>query len=750
MTTPPLSELVPFGAETRPTRVLLVDDDEEAVQTSAAFLRRELDSAETTALTDSTEVLEALRHEEFDCLVSDFDMPGTTGLELLHEIREAGIETPFVLFTGKGSEEVASQAITAGVDEYLQKGGPEVYPVLANMVENLAEKHRAETLVQRAFLAIESAEEAIGIVDENGVYRYLNEAYAAVYDHTRAELIGRHWDVLYDESEARRFHDEILPELERRGTWRGISTGLTKEGAPVPERLVLTRMDDGGHVCIVRELARDGELEAELALKTRALDAAHLGVVVTDATAEDNPIVWINEGFENLTGYGRRETLGRNCRFLQGEATDPETVAEIRRAIGSEEAISTDLLNYDASGDPFWNRLHVFPIEDGHGSVTHFVGFQEDVTEQKRNERLLRASTMRLEALFEHSPDMIAIHDADGTIRDVNERICEELGYTESELVGRAVWEIDATADSERARQFWAALPTNTPRRFEGALERRDGTTVAVEVHLIRLELDGEDRFVAMDRDIGDRKAREAALVEQNERLDKFASVVSHDLRNPLQVAQGRLQLLEEDYESEHIPHISRALDRMEALIADLLALAHGGEAAMELERIQLSSLARACWETVETADATLVVDADGHVEADRDQLRQLFENLFRNAVEHGSAGSRPASDDDVEHGSNDGSEAADDDADPVTVRVGRTPTGFFVADDGPGIPEAMREEVFEAGYSTAAEGTGFGLNIVEQVTEAHGWRIDVVESDSGGARFEITVAADGTSDAPE
>jgi len=310
-------------------------------------------------------------------------MPGLDGLDLLDTLHEEGIEVPFVLFTGKGSEEIASQAITAGVDEYLQKGGPEEYPVLANKIENLVEKHWAETQVQRGFLAIESAEEGIGIIDEEGVYRYMNEAYAAVYDHDRSELIGEHWGVLYPADEARRFHDEILPQLETEGAWRGVSTGVTKHGDPVPERLILTQMDSGGHVCIVQKLDQNDELEDELALKNRALDAAGLGVVITDATQEDNPIVYLNEGFEELTEYDEDEVVGRNCRFLQGEDTDPDTVRAIREAVDAGESISTTIRNYDADGEPFWNFLEIFPIVDETGAVTNFVGFQREITDRR-------------------------------------------------------------------------------------------------------------------------------------------------------------------------------------------------------------------------------------------------------------------------------------------------------------------------------------------------------------------------------
>ena len=712
MATGPLRELTPFDTGDRRIDVLLVDDDAAMAQLTAEFLERELDDATITTLTDPTAAVTALSDGGYDCVVSDFDMPRIDGLELLERVRDAGVEIPFVLFTGKGSEEIASRAISAGVDEYLQKGGPEEYPVLANNIENLVEKHWAEQQVRQGFLAIESAQEGIGIIDEDGVYQYVNEAYAAVYGRDRDELIGEHWDVLYADSEATRFHDQILPELEDRGVWRGVATGITKDGNPVPERLVLTQMDDGGHVCIVQEIDDDGA-EGELALKARALDEAPTGVVLTDPDQPDNPIVYANDRFLEITGYDRSAVMGRNCRFLQGEHTDEAQIDRIRTALEREEPITVDIRNYRADGAQFWNRLRITPIHDDDGEVALYAGFQEDVTRSRARQEQLRASRNHLEALFELSPDLIVVHDESGKIVEANQRAHEELGYEPSELVGKKVWDVDATADPERARSFWQDLPPDTPRRFEGRLKRADGSTFPVEVHLIRLNLDGEDRFVGLDRDITEQKAREEELMRQNERLAEFSNVVSHDLRNPLQVAKGRYGLLAEEVDSEHLADLGSALDRMESLIDDLLTVAREGDDALDLEPVDVATVAEAAWGTVETGDAELSVATDRRLAADPDQLQQLFENLFRNAIEH-----------------------ADADA---AVTVGDLPGGFFVADDGPGIPAEERESVFEPGYSTASDGTGFGLNIVANIAESHGWEITVTESEAGGARFEIT-----------
>ncbi|WP_435147879.1 GAF domain-containing protein [Halobaculum sp. P14] len=216
---------------------------------------------------------------------------------------------------------------------------------------------------------------------------------------------------------------------------------------------------------------------------------------------------------------------------------------------------------------------------------------------------------------------------------------------------------------------------------------------------------------------------RERELANQNKHLEEFASVVSHDLRNPLNVAQGFVSLELERRDSDHLRRAADALDRMNELIDDILTLARTGRAVSEFDRVDLAAVAADAWATTGTAAATLETEPSlGAVSGDESRIRELFENLFRNAVEH----------------------AGDD----VTVTVGGLDDadGFYVADDGPGIPESDRESVFEAGYSTNPDGTGFGLNIVRSIADAHGWDVAVTDSDAGGARFEFTgvTAVDG------
>jgi len=225
-----------------------------------------------------------------------------------------------------------------------------------------------------------------------------------------------------------------------------------------------------------------------------------------------------------------------------------------------------------------------------------------------------------------------------------------------------------------------------------------------------------------------DRHEYERELKRQIDRLEEFTGVVSHDLRNPLNIAQGRIDIVKDECNSDSIGAVNRALDRMEAIIEDTLTLARQGQTVddTDMEPVEIGSVVEHCREIVETGDSEIRPVDDFTAHTDRNRYYQLFENLIRNAVEHSQQ--------------------------PVTIRIGLldvmfTSTrvesdgtfGFYVEDDGPGVPEEKREEVFEAGESTNPQGTGFGLSIVKRIAEAHGWEVDLTDSFDDGARFEFT-----------
>jgi PAS domain S-box-containing protein len=246
------------------------------------------------------------------------------------------------------------------------------------------------------------------------------------------------------------------------------------------------------------------------------------------------------------------------------------------------------------------------------------------------------------------------------------------------------------------------------------------------QVHVSALA-DERDRYlgrVFLLNDVTDQQERKAELERQNEQLDRFASVVSHDLRNPIQVAAGRVDLAREtDDDEEHLDTIETTLERMETIVDDVLTLAKQGQTIKQVEPVDVAEVAERAWESVETSDARLENEATGIIAADEGRLSQVFENLFRNATEHADSS--------------------------VTVQVGCLSSpdgflsndggGFYVVDDGPGIPQENRDAIFEPGHTGSDDGTGLGLAIVDSIVAAHGWDISVSESDTGGARFEIT-----------
>lgn len=202
-------------------------------------------------------------------------------------------------------------------------------------------------------------------------------------------------------------------------------------------------------------------------------------------------------------------------------------------------------------------------------------------------------------------------------------------------------------------------------------------------------------------------------LERQNKRLDEFTRIVSHDLKNPLHRLTLGLDQAEKTGDPEDFQYCWRAIDRMDELIEDLLKLARHGETVVEPEAVNLSSVVTTCWESIDIERATLEVEANTTILADANRLEELLVNLLDNAITHGG--------------------------EDVTVRVGDLPDGFYVEDNGPGIPDDSRNGVFDAGYTTIDGGTGFGLSIVSTIADAHGWEVSATEAQSGGARFEIT-----------
>jgi PAS domain S-box-containing protein len=528
-----------------------------------------------------------------------------------------------------------------------------------------------------------------------------------------------------------------------------------------------------------RELARKRSKRRERESRRRLREIIDLLPQFVFAKDETGEYLLANEAIATAYGTTPREMEGsRDADFVGDEAEITRFRADDRAVIDSGESrhIPEERLT-TAAGETRLLETRKIPFDDGGDDAV--LGVATDVTRLKERERAL-------ERLYTTARDLMTGHGVTSACRCAVET-AEELGFDVSgvhlfdgEALSPVAWTDGAAAAfgrhppryADESSVVWEAFESGESVVIEDATtaeERLPDDTVAQSALLLPLgdhgvfvtsspeasDFDDADYYfarllaaateTALDRveREDELRDRERELAERNERLDEFASVVAHDLRNPLAVATGMVQLARETDDAASLDRASAALDRMDRLVDDLLSLARAGDGLDDPEPVSLGEAARGAWASVETRDATLVVEGgDASVRADESRLVQLLENLFRNAVEHGGTGDRLDAGDDAERGSSGGHQPSDDDVDRastgVTVRVGTVEDGFFVEDDGTGIPAADRRRVLERGFTTDPTGTGFGLSIVADVADAHGWTTSVTEAASGGARFEF------------
>lgn len=322
--------------------------------------------------------------------------------------------------------------------------------------------------------------------------------------------------------------------------------------------------------------------------------------------------------------------------------------------------------------------------------------------------KFMEFSPVTQDTIIENIRDGVVVIDREQTVVDVNERAATLFGSNPDEMVGSHIDEFlnRIPAFEQAVGGFESA---SSVEEFDFAQDDRYFTVQPAVLE------DHNERIVGCQyliHEVTEQRRYQELLEQQNEQLDEFASVVSHDLRNPLEVAISNLELTRTSDDISRLDAVADAHERMQSLIDEMLDLTRHGQRVTDTTCLSMDGVAREAWQNVDSPAAELTVTDSLDIRADHDRLLQLFENLFRNAVQH----------------------AGED----VTVTVGPLDGGFFVADDGPGIPPANRDSIFDSNMTTAEDGTGLGLFIVDSIVTAHEWSIAVSESDAGGARFEI------------
>ncbi|WP_435197315.1 PAS domain-containing protein [Natronomonas sp. EA1] len=463
------------------------------------------------------------------------------------------------------------------------------------------------------------------------------------------------------------------------------------------------------------------ERQAQLELYERAMDGASIGITIADATDPELPLVFANQGFVDITGYDEEAVLGRNCRFLQGEDTDQETVDEIREALHAHEPVSVTIRNYRKSGEPFWNQLDIMPVVDDDGEVTHFLGFQQDVTTQKYRETLLEQNTQVLDSLR----DPVFALDSDGRIIDANEAAEALVPPEAAPVVSHPLAEV-LPAGGPAIEAAIDALETVGDQQKLELRFGNDGQSTVFQFYFQLEQLSGdppERRIIAVGRDISDIRRR-------NNQLTVLDRILRHNLRNKLNVVIGNAQLISDDVgrlDDETIAHLSEnVIDAANELLS-IGDSARRFSTPAELGRTSARTvdLATAVDETVAhlrpTAPNATITSSipNGIIVEAPENIGLCLERIIGNSIEH-----------------------AESETVAVTITATVSPTRgtvtLRVSDDGPGFPE-MERAVLSEGTETQLQHTqGVSLWLVKWAVESVGGALEIENNEQGGSTVSL------------
>jgi len=609
-------------------------------------------------------------------------------------------------------------------------------------------------------ILLETVSEGVIIADNHQKIMEVNASAETIFGYPKKELMGREINLLIP-SNYHDTHSEYFDKFIQNGTRRKMKEasdifGLKKDGTIFPIEVELNPFSIYNKtyvMALIKDVSEKKETEKNLMLRTKALQSANNGIVITDALKYDNPIIFYNSTFQELTGYSDAEILNHNCRFLQGKDRDQKPLKELREAIKKGESCQARLRNYKKDGTMFWNDLYVFPITNTKGVVTNFIGIQNDVTLRKKAEEVRH----HLASIFDESLNEIYVFDAK-TLKFINANYGAQknIGYSLEELKNMTPLEIKPSKNKSEFRKAIDILLKNNVEKveFESLHKRKDGTTYPVEVHLQLSKLNEKDVFIAIILDITERKNYTTKLEnkveertqqlkmaldkekELNELKTKFLSLVSHEFKTPLSAILTSSELLNkyqlEEHQEKRTKHIQTIIDKVHFLnniINDFLSVENleTGKVNYRFSNFKLSKVVN---EAVYDANMLLKegqqirypenID-DLSLYLDEKIIQLILSNLLYNAIKYSPEGSI------IE----------------LQINQDDTITTLTVKDNGIGIPEKDQKHIFERYFRAQnvinTQGTGIGLNIAKNHLENLGGTIYFESIENKGTTFVIT-----------
>jgi PAS domain S-box-containing protein len=450
-------------------------------------------------------------------------------------------------------------------------------------------------------------------------------------------------------------------------------------------------------------------------LPAETMDTTPVGITIADANQPDLPLIYVNDEFVELTGYPREEVLGRNCRFLQGEKTRNEPVRKMRRAIENCEPVTVELRNYRKEGMMFWSRVSIQPVRNDADEVTHFFGYQEDISDRKAYQQEKTLFEMQAESLDK----CVFITDFKGNIEYVNPQFEQTTGYTASEAIGNTPRLIKSDAqDGSFYQELWETITAGEIWESTITNKRKTGERYEVAQKIIPItNVDGEvTHFVCIEEDITDSQFVEEVLGVMNR-------VLRHNLRNSLTAIEGYAKRLERDENKEsHQAALQAIQERASKLrqtsekAKDIRALFRRRGEEQPVEVSQVFKFIDTIANDFPEANIECIIKTDAQQQIRNGSLLQVaIEEAIENAVVHNNQ-EQPVIEITITDCTNN---------DEIAIQI---------SDNGPGIPPSEWDVIFDGKETPLIHGTGIGVWLMYWILRALGGKIELTDSGPNGS----------------
>ena len=706
-------------------RVLHVDDEESLLKVAKECLQME-GSFEVETAVSVEDALKKLGKEKFDVVVCDYQMPGKDGLAFLKELRDNNNDIPFIMFTGRGREEVAIKALNYGADQYLNKSGDPgtVYGELAHSIRKAAERKKTTRALEESEAKwrslVEMAPDGMATISKSGVITSVNNAFLRLTGYTKEEIVGKHFTKLqtiqakdvpkYLKLMVSALRGKIPKPFEysyirKDGTigWGEAHIGfLKKNGKTI------------GYQAILREITE--RKQAEQAVRESQQKFEEMFMSNPEASAYLDPnfhIIDANPRFNELFGYSVDEIKGKHIN----DVVVPENMMEEAKRL-DEDAIKGyvyhDTVRKRKDGSLVHVSVSAAPLIVER-KLIGCVALYKDITEMKKAEEELAESRRHFQTLFSLMVDPVAIVDEKGKILEVTPKVEEITGFKKEEVVGK-----NFLRTKIATRKTKAIMVKNLAKRmmgmhispYEVEILTKDGRKLPYEINAARIEYKGRPADLVVFRDIAERKKME-------EKLRVVGGLTRHDVRNKLTAVMGNVYLVRK--RSADDPKLIEYLNQIENAVQKATRIF---DFAKDYEMLGMEELAYIDVEKTVNEAVQLFSDLKGITIANSCQglvvladhlLRQVFYNLIDNSLKYAERAGQIK----VYYEEKDGH------------------LKLIYVDDGVGIPRNIKANLFQEG---CGKGTGYGLYLIKRICEVYGWTIQEAGAEGKGVQFILTI----------